>query len=296
MTSSHKHYHLLSKNTALYAALFIALFGCVEILASQRSGSLALLSDAGHSWIDALTLILSAFASWFKQKRATKKYTYGFGRIEILVSWLSCIILLMITINTANEAIHHLYTPSNIVSEVVIIIAIISLIINIITAWILCQGEMTLNIHTALLHVLGDAISSIAVLISGTIIYFTNWTFIDSIISLFICILITTAVIRLLKELWLVLMETTPKHIDYNQVKSIIENIVGVDNIHDLHIWTITSNIVLLTVHIVVYKHASWEQIIDDVRTVIRKNFNITHSTVQIETQKQITENICSTH
>ncbi|MDR1057846.1 MAG: cation diffusion facilitator family transporter [Coxiellaceae bacterium] len=285
--SHHQHSYQSTKNTALYAAFFVALFGSTEALTGWWSGSLALLSDAGHMWVDALALFLAAFASWLKQQAATNRHTYGFGRIEVLVSWLSCTILLAVVINIAIEASHRLHTPSMITSEVVIIVATIGLIINIITAWILHRGEKTLNMRAALLHVLGDILGSIAVLVSGTTIYFTNWTLIDPILSLFICFLILIAIIHLLRESWLVLMETTPGHIDYTQVKSVIKSVDGVYALHDLHIWTITSNTVLLTVHVIVHNHRPWAQIISDIRVAIQKNFGITHSTIQIETQDQ---------
>jgi len=290
---THKHCHHQhkcpsSKNTAFYAAIFVAAFGVIEAITGWRSGSLTLLSDAGHMVTDASALVLAAFAAWLKSRPTTKRHTYGFGRIEILAAWLSSTILVIIIANIAIEAIDRLrHPPSTITSETVIIVAIIGLITNIVTAWILHQGEKTLNMRAALLHVMGDLLGSIAVLVSGIIVYFTNWTPIDPILSLFICVLISIAIINLIRESWLILMEANPEHIDYTQVENTIKNIGGVHNIHNLHIWSISSDTILLTAHVIVNNHQLWPQILDEVRHVIHKNFGINHSTIQIETQNQ---------
>jgi len=287
VTCSHQHLHLTHKNTAFYAAIFIALFGVIEALCGIWSGSLTLLSDAGHMWVDALALTLTAFASWIKKHPTTAKHTYGFGRIEVLVSWLSSILLLVVIVSISIEAINRLRTPHVIVSKTVIIVAIIGLIINIITAWILSKGEKTLNTRAALLHALNDLLGSVAVLASGIIIYFTGWTPIDPILSIFLCALILVATINLLRESLLVLMEGTPSHINCTKVEQTMKSIEGVQTVHDLHIWTLTSGLILLTAHVVINEHKPWSQIIDNLRATIQKDFGITHTTIQLETPNQ---------
>ncbi|MBU0744041.1 MAG: cation diffusion facilitator family transporter [Gammaproteobacteria bacterium] len=279
--------HITRINTAFYAAVFIALFGVIEALFGLWSGSLTLLSDAGHMGADALALTLAAFASWIKHRPTTPKHTYGFGRVEVLASWLSSMLLLAIIVSITIEAIHRLHTPTVIASKPVMIVATIGLIVNIITAWILHKGEKTLNTQAALLHVMGDLLGSVAVLISGIIIYFTNWTLIDPILSIFICLLILISTINLLRKSSLVLMEGTPSNIDFTEVSRDIKTINGVKTIHDLHIWTLTSGVILLTVHVIATDNTPWPQIIDDVRAIIQKNFGITHSTIQIESPNQ---------
>jgi cobalt-zinc-cadmium efflux system protein len=275
------------KNTAIYAAIFIASFGTVEAIFGLWSGSLTLISDAGHMWTDALALTLTALASWIKKLPTTAKHTYGFGRIEILVSWLSSMLLLVVIISISIAAINRLRTPNTILSKPVIIIAIIGLIINIVTAIILHKGEKTINTKAALLHVFNDLLGSVAVLISGIVIYFTNWTKIDPILSIFICALILVATINLLRESLLVLMEGVPSHINCIKVEQAIKSIDGVQTVHDLHIWTLTSGLILLTAHVVVNDSKPWSQIIDTLRTAIQKKFGIAHTTIQIETPNQ---------
>ena len=273
----------IRKNTAFYAALVVAGYGVIEALFGYWSGSLTLLSDAGHMGADAIALTLAGFASWIKHKPTTAKHTYGFGRVEVIASWLSSLLLLGIITSIAIEAIHRFNNPTAIDSKPVIIVAIIGLILNIITAWILHSGEKTLNTRAALLHVMGDLLGSIAVLISGTVIYFTNWELIDPILSIFICVLIFISTIALLRESLLVLMEGTPSHINYEKVGAAIKNVIGVNDIHDLHIWTLSSGVTLLTVHVVVSNDIPWSEIIDGVRSILQQEFGIKHSTIQIE-------------
>lgn len=284
---SHQHSHHQAKNTAAYAAVFVAAFGVIEAAAGYYSGSLTLLSDAGHMGADALALSLAAFASWIKHRPTTTTHTYGFGRIEVIASWLSSLLLLVIVTSIAVEAFIRLQKPQDIASKPVIIVAIIGLGINIVTAWILHHGEKTINMRAAFLHVLGDLLGSVAVLISGLIIYFTNWVKIDPILSLVISGLILIATINILKESWLILMECKPSHVDFNLVERTIKNVANVQAIHDLHIWTLTSGVALLTVHVVVDDCKLCSQIIDEIRDLIQKDFGITHTTIQIETTDQ---------
>jgi len=283
----HHQYKSSKRNVALYAAIFIAAFGVVEALFGWWSGSLTLLGDAGHMGTDALTLLLAAFAIWMRQRPTTSKHTYGFARAEVLVSWVSSILLLAMIISIAIVAIKRLNAPIPIASKPVIIVAIIGLLINIITAWILHQGEKTINIRAAFLHVLSDLLGSVAVLASGLIIYFTGWTKIDPILSLFICVLILFGTINLLRESVLVLMEGTPTHIDLNKIISALKSTSGVKTIHDLHVWSLTSGVTLLTVHVVVDSSTRWPHIIDDLRALLQKEFDIEHSTIQIESPDQ---------
>lgn len=283
----HHHHHTANRNYIFYAVAFTALFGVVEALGGWWSGSLTLLSDAGHMGVDALALSLAAFAAWIARRSTTAKHTYGFGRTEVIVAWLSSILLIVLITRIVLEAISRLHTPHPIAGKTVIIIAVLGLLINALTAWVLHKGEKTLNTQAAFLHVLGDLLGSVAALVSGVIIYFTNWTRIDPILSIFVCILILIATIRLLRESLLVLMEGAPTHIDTAEVKLMMQQVHGVCTIHDLHIWTLTSGTILLTAHVVVTDHKHWPMIIDDLREIIQKNFGISHVTLQIETAYQ---------
>lgn len=277
------------KNSAFYALIFTISFAAIEALFGIWSGSLALLGDAGHMCADSLSLLLAAFAIWIKRRPATAKHTYGFARIEVIAAWISSILLFLITISIAIKAFDRFHNPHDIASGTVIIVALIGLFINILVAWILHKGEKTLNTRAALLHVFSDLLASIAVLISGVIIHFTGWNLIDPILSIFICILIFASSIKLLKESFHILMEGTPSNVDSNKVKDAIKSIKGVQNVHDLHIWTLTTGTTILTAHVVIIDYSLWPELINDVRIIVENNFGIKHSTIQIETPDQIT-------
>ncbi|CAL7963944.1 Zinc transporter ZitB [Gammaproteobacteria bacterium] len=281
---NHEHHCHRNKNYIFYAVAFTFIFGIVEALSGWWSGSLTLLSDAGHMWVDALALLLAALASWLARRPTTANHTYGLGRAEVIISWLNSIFLIVLIIKILIEAINRLQTPHFVAGKTVMIVAVIGLVINILTAWVLHKGEKTLNTRAALLHVLSDLLGSVAVLASGVIIYFTHWMQIDPILSIFVCMLILVSTIRLLRESLLVLMEGTPVHINTGKVKQIMQHVHGVDTIHDLHIWTLTSGTILLTAHVVVTDSKYWPTIIDDLREVLQKKFDIAHVTLQVET------------
>jgi cobalt-zinc-cadmium efflux system protein len=284
----HYHHSPKSKNALLYAATFTILFGIVEALTGWWSGSLTLLSDAGHMGVDSIALLLAALASWIACRPTTTKHTYGFGRAEVIASWLSSIFLIVLATEILIEAISRLHTPHAVAGKTVIIVAIIGLVINALIAWVLSKGEETLNTKAALLHVLSDLLGSVAALISGLVIYFTNWVLIDPILSIFVCVLILFSTIRLLRESFLVLMEGAPTHINTSEVEQAIKHTAGVCAVHDLHIWALTSGTILLTAHVIVADPKYWPDIIDTLRDTIQKTFNITHVTLQIEDSNQI--------
>lgn len=284
---THCHKNLLHKNTPLYAVGFVAFFAAVETLFGFLSGSLTLLSDAGHMCADSVALLMAGVAIWIKRRPPTAKHTYGFARIEVITSWVSSLLLLTIVIGIFFEAIDRFRTPHHIASKTVIIVAIIGLIVNILTAIVLNRGEKTINIRAALLHVLSDLLASIAVLISGLVIYFTNWILIDPILSIFICFLILISTVNLLREAFVILMEGAPSNIDTTKIEQTMKQFTGVKTVHDLHVWTLTSGTTLLTAHVVVTNCNSWPKIVDDLRTILKEKFDIEHSTIQVEAPTQ---------
>lgn len=284
---NHQHHHTRNNNMMFYAAAFIALFGVAEAVCGTWSGSLALLSDAGHMGADALAMLIAGFASWVGRRPATPKHTYGFGRIEVIASWISSLLLLITIGGILIEAFHRWHNPPAIASMPVMIVATLGLFVNVVTVWLLNQGEENINTKAALLHVFGDLLGSVAALTSGIVIYYTNWTKIDPLLSGFICLLILISTISLLKESAMILMEGTPSNIDTAQIELLIKNIDGVNTIHDLHVWTLTSGKIILTAHVVITDHKNWPQLTDDIRTTLHKEFGIAHSTIQVETIDQ---------
>lgn len=282
----HSHHHSHSKNRSLRALLFAILltfsFAIVEAFGGWLANSLALLGDAGHMGSDALALCISAFAAWIAQKPPSKKHTYGLGRAEVIAAWISSMLMLLISLAVIVEAIDRLHLPEHVHGGTVFFIALIGLIINLLVAWVLTRGERTLNIRAALLHVIGDMLGSFAALVSGAVIYYTGWTPIDPILSILIGVLILVSSLRLLRESILILMEGKPQHINFSDIEETMTQVDGVEAIHDLHIWTLSSGRIALSAHVHITNFMQWPCILPEIKTQL-KMMNINHITLQPE-------------
>lgn len=284
------HHHHGSRNLKILAfAVILTLgFAAIEALSGWLANSLALLSDAGHMAADSLSLVLAAIAAWISTKPPSKSHSYGLGRAEVLGAWISSILILIVIIAISIEAIERLRSPENVSGGTVMLVASIGVLINLLIAYILSKGDKSLNIRAAILHVLGDLLGSFSALIAGAVIYFTHWTAIDPILSIFICILILVASIRLLRESLLILMEGVPKYISIQAVREKILAAHGVDTIHDLHIWNLASGSTVLSAHVEIDEMGLWPQILEQLKQTLKATFNIDHITIQPESHTHI--------
>lgn len=279
----HSHGHGQTKNKLLLATAILFVFSIIEAGSGWWSNSLTLLSDAGHMAADGLAMALAAFAAWIAKRPISDKHTYGLGRAEVIAAWLSSISLVIITIVLLVEAIHRFHVLHEIQGRVVMLVAFIGLATNLLIAWILGQGESTINTKAALLHVISDVLGSIIALISGAIIYFTGWVTIDPILSIAIAILILLSTINLLRESFVILMEGVPKHIDTKKVEIEINKIDDVLSNHDLHIWTVTTGMIMLSVHVVIPSFDKWPIVTENLKCMLLQKFGISHATMQPE-------------
>ena len=280
----HGHHHPTPKGGLLLWAFAITLsFAAVEALGGWWSGSLALLSDAGHMLSDATALGLAAFAAWLSQRPASKHHSYGFGRAEVIIGIFNAVTMLIIIVAIVIAAINRLHAPQAVSGGTVIVIAFIGLIVNLVLAYMLSRGEQTLNVRAALLHVIGDLLGSVAALVAGIVILFTGWTPIDPILSLVVCALILVSALRLLKEGLHIIMEGVPRHIDLNEVGHELAKLPGIVSVHDLHIWTLSSGHVALSCHVIIETPASWPETLKQLNTQLHEKYNINHSTIQPE-------------
>lgn len=278
------HTHAKPPHRVLAAAIVLTLgFAIIELLGGLWSNSLALLSDAGHMGSDALALAISAFAAWIALKPASDKHTFGLGRAEVIAAWISSLLMFIISIIVIVEAINRLHSPTPIKGPTVMVIAFIGMLINIYIAWLLSRSEQTLNIRAAMLHVLSDLLGSLAALISGAVVTFTNWIQIDPILSILIAVLIMFSSLQLLKESLTVLMEGTPRNISIKSVRKNMLEINTVISIHDLHIWTLSSGKVVLSSHVVIEDMQQWEKTLKQLHLMLRNNYHIEHLTLQPE-------------
>jgi cobalt-zinc-cadmium efflux system protein len=257
-----------------------------ELIGGFWTNSLALLSDAAHVFMDLFALILSLAAIHLARFPASDTRTYGWHRAEIFASLINGTTLLLIAFGILGEAWNRLLQPEAVKSKEMFIIAIIGLIMNLIAASRLHgHSHDDLNVRSAFLHVLGDAIASVGVIIGGIIMLYTEWFVLDALISMVIVLIISWGAIRILREAGHILLEGVPKHIDINKLVDKMRTVEGVNDIHHLHVWSICSHITALSAHIDIEPDYRLRQgeIIGTLEQMLDHDYHITHTTLQGE-------------
>ncbi|WP_374056294.1 cation diffusion facilitator family transporter [Rossellomorea sp. FM04394] len=290
MGHDHSHGHKQNKKALLISFLFIFTFMIVEVIGGIITNSLALLSDAGHMLSDAAALGLSLAAFYIGEKASDKGKTYGYKRFEILAAFINGITLILVSLYIFWEA-YHRFIDTPMVSPGMMVIAVIGLVVNIIVAWILMRGdtEHNLNVRSAFLHVLGDLLGSVGAIAAGLLIYFFNWNLADPIASVMVAILIVVSGWRVTKDSIHILMEGSPKGIDTQDVMNSLAAIPGVIEVHDLHVWCITSEFTALSCHVVVENEVNRDTMLLRLSAFLEEVYGIHHSTIQVE-GKSVTE------
>lgn len=282
---SHSHTHNSNKKALTISFVLIASFMIVEFVGGFLTNSLALLSDAGHMLSDAVALGLSLSALIFGERAATADKTFGYKRFEILAALLNGLILVLLSIYILKEAIDRLSNPTAVIGEGMMIISVIGLIINIIVAWILSRGasKENLNVKSAFMHVLGDLLGSVGAIIAALLILLFGWNIADPIASIIVSVLVLYSGWHILKEAVNILMEAKPSNINTDKLIDSIKEIDAVVNIHDLHIWMITSDFPSLTAHLKVKEDSDRDAILAEVVNLIYQQTGIKHVTIQLE-------------
>lgn len=285
---SHGYNHGDNANKKALAISFglIASFMFVEFIGGYLTQSLALISDAGHMLSDAVALGLSLSAIIFGARAATSSKTYGYKRFEILAALLNGIVLIVLAAFIFKEAINRLSQPSEVMGRGMMIISTIGLIVNIVVAWVLhSQGSTkdNLNVRSAFFHVIGDLLGSVGAIIAAILILLFEWYIADSIASMIVSVLVLYSGWNVLKESVNILMEAKPANIDSEKMIDILKSLDGVEDVHDLHIWMITSDFSVMTVHLKVQTDTDRDLVLEQAKYAILKNFGITHATIQIE-------------
>lgn len=257
-----------------------------EAVGGYLTGSLALLSDAGHMLTDVSALTLSLLALWFAEKPADPKKTYGYYRMEILSALANGVVLLALTTFIVIEAWERLRAPQPVDLIPMLVVGFIGLVANLAAMGFLHRSH-SLNVRGAFLHVLGDTLSSVGVLAGGVLMYFTGWYQVDAGISVLICVVIVIGAWRLVRDAVDVLLEAVPAHVDMEAVRRILTSVPGVTAVHDLHIWTISSGIYALSAHLVVADPVCHnnDTILSAVKHELLDRFGIDHTTIQIESE-----------
>lgn len=282
---SHSHSHTSNKKALLGSFILIASFMFVEVIGGILTNSLALLSDAGHMLSDAASLGLSFFALKLGERKGSQVNTYGYKRFEIIAAAINGLTLLVVSIYIFYEAVQRFIAPPEIQSKGMLLISTIGLAVNILAAWILMKGdkEENLNVKSAFLHVLGDLLGSVGAILAALFILFFGWSIADPIASVIVGVLISISGWRVMKESFHVLMEGAPVQIDMKQVRTALCGLPMVKEVHDLHVWTITSGYPVLSCHITIFDDGIHDDVLAQSQKVLHDQFDIDHSTIQVE-------------
>lgn len=267
----------------LYALLLTFGFAAVEVIAGIWANSLTLLGDAGHMATDGLALGVAALATWIALKPASARHSYGLGRAEVMAALFNTLCMLAIVAAIVLEAALRLRRPPQVHAPVVMLVGAIGMLINFSIYRVLRRGEASLNMRAALLHVLSDLLGSLAALVSGVVIFFSGWLYIDPLLSLFIAALILISSLRLLRDASRVLLEGVPHGLDLTEIGRSIAGVDGVRSVHDLHVWSLSSREVSLSAHVVIDDMRTWQDVLARIREHLQQNYAIAHATLQPE-------------
>lgn len=265
------------------ALVLTSLFLVAEVVGGVLANSLALLADAGHMLTDVAALGLSLFVTWFSRRPHTARQTYGFLRWEILAAFLNGAVLLLLSVWISWEALLRLRAPEPLAGGVMLIIAVVGLLVNVASAWILHPASHTsLNVRGAYLHVLGDLLGSAGTVVAALLVNVTGWYAVDPIASLIVTLLIVRGAWSLVRESVDILLESSPAHISLGAVREQLEAIPGIESVHDLHVWSVTSDVVAMSAHAIVREPERHQHVLEHVHDAMRL-FGIQHVTVQLE-------------
>lgn len=267
-----------------------------EVIGGLFSGSLALMADAGHMFVDVLAMTLSLLAIHVSKRPVGGQFTYGFRRIEVLVALLNGVILLVICALICYEAIQRLTTPAVIDIPMMLTVAAIGLAANGASAFFLLHAR-SINVRSAFLHVVGDLLSSVAIVIGAVCMILWNVPWLDPVLSILIAAVVLFSAYRLVSEAFRILMEAVPDSIDIESIRQSLLDLPFVKDVHDLHVWIITSGMPSLSCHVVLNESSVIPQdsTLREISNVLMEKFGISHTTVQIEsTAFQKSDNECS--
>ncbi|MBW3633644.1 MAG: cation diffusion facilitator family transporter [Chloroflexi bacterium] len=261
-------------------------FFVVELVGAYISNSLALLADAAHMLTDVAAIGLALFAMWLASRPASAERTFGYLRAEILAALVNAVTLIVLAIYIFWEAGRRLQEPPEVESGPLLVVAIAGMLANIAAAWVLSRGgghRDNLNTRGAFLHVLGDLMGSVATIAAALVIAFTDWYIADPILSVLIGGLVVFGAWSLLRESVDVLLEAAPRGVSVADVRQAMRAMPGVDGVHDLHVWTVTSGLTALSAHVETASFADWEQRMKALAAMLREKFGIAHVTLQPE-------------
>lgn len=272
-----------SQKVLTIALLITFGFALVEVFAGIISNSLALISDAGHMFTDAIGLLLAVLAQIISKTPPSPRYSFGLGRAEALAAFVNSLSMAGLIIWITVEAFSRFQNPHIVSGQTVGVVAALGLMVNLLVAWMLSRNNESMNTRAALVHVMGDLLGSVAALLAGVVIYFTGWMQIDPILSLVVCLILVKSTTSLLKESYHFLMKGVPAHIDYLQVGADLRQVPGVVAVHDLHVWEMSPGFPALIGHVEITQFSLWPQTLVLIREMLMAKHDIDHVTLQPE-------------
>lgn len=286
MAQGHANSDSSSQARVLVALVLTGAFMIVEVIGGIISGSLALLADAGHMLTDTMALALAAAAFQVSKRPAGGSLTYGYQRFQILAAFVNGLSLLLVVGWILYEAVQRFITPRDILGETMLLIAAAGLVVNVISFAVLHTGDKeNLNIRGAALHVAGDLLGSVAAIVAAVIIIYTGWTLIDPILSIAVAFLILRSAWTLVKRSAHVLLEGAPEWLDVNDMQArIVSNVSGVQGIHHVHVWGLTPQQLMLTMHMTLRDDATSQSgVVREVKRYLMDEYGIGHSTIEVD-------------
>lgn len=290
MAAGHSHHHAhggahdgdKSRRGLTITLVLVLVYMVAEVIGGLLSNSLALLADAGHMLSDAAALGLALFANWFSRRPATSRHTFGYYRAEILAAVVNAGSLIAIAIFIFIEAYHRFQMPHEVEGGIMVGVATGGLVVNLGGLWMLHGGrDESLNAKGAWLHVLSDTLGSVQAIVAGGLIVLLGWNWLDPLASVLIGILVIFSSWALMRESVAVLMESAPGHVDVDEVRNCLMRIPGVQEVHDLHVWTIASGLVALSAHIAAERPSG--AVMHDLQHELEERFGIRHTTIQFD-------------
>ena len=281
----HHHHAPTNYNSIFFIGITLNLiFVATEMVYGILSNSMALVADAGHNFSDVIGLVLAWGALWLSKRKPTARFTYGLRKSSILSALLNGMILLVAVGAIIWEAVHRFMKPVPVQSTTMMVVATIGILINAATAMLFMKDrEHDINIRGAFLHMTADALISFGVVVAGFFISYTDWNWIDPVISIVISLIIVMGTWELLKDSVSMSMDAVPSGIDPEKIKSYLSSIEGVVEVHDLHIWSMSTTEIALTAHLVINSPELLNKILKKITEDLKNNFKIHHPTIQME-------------
>lgn len=287
---THDHNHDRAHDTIGRRFIFsLGLTGLIffaELVGGFLTGSLALLSDAAHVFLDAFALGLSYVALRLASLPPDDRHTYGYHRLQILAALVNGTTLLLVAFEIFREAISRLPNPEPVLAGPMLVVAVVGLVVNLVVAFILRgHDHENLNVRSAFFHVLGDALASVGVIGAGVVIVFTGWTVIDPLVSMLIGLIILVGSGNVLRRALHILIEGAPRGLTATEVAEAMEDLPAVSKVHDLHVWTVSPGYIALSAHVVLDDQSLSEtqSVMDRLKEILSERYDIEHTTIQFE-------------